>query len=226
MPLSSNPSVVSISSWSKFKGSFPVGYDYSKPPIGLSWRSSSIFIVTTVGVGMFTDMFLYGLIVPVLPFMLEDRVHTPPSEIQSIVSTMLAAYAGAAMLASPIAGVLADKLSTSRQLPFLCGLAALALSTVLLAVGQSIAVLMVARCLQGASSAIVYTVGLALLVETVGPADLGKSIGTVCLYSPPRREQPTNCFGRFLVGYQSQHSFRQSWEESCTRKPDTPASSV
>ncbi|KAF2496734.1 MFS general substrate transporter [Lophium mytilinum] len=183
----------SSSSWRKLKQlHFPLNHEPNKPPIGLKWRSNTAFIVTTVGVGMFTDMFLYGLIVPVLPFMLEDRVHTSPAQIQSIVSAMLAAYAAAAMVASPFAGVLADKMSSSRQLPFLCGLATLALATVLLAVGQTIPVLAIARCLQGASSGIVWTVGLALLVETVGPKKLGQSIGTIfsavsaaALLSPP-----------------------------------------
>lgn len=128
---------------------------------------------------MFTDMFLYGLIVPVLPFMLEERVHTPKSQIQSYVSTLLAVYAAASMVASPVSGILADKLSSSRQLPFLLGLIILALATVLLAVGQSIVVLTIARLLQGASSGVVWTVGLALLVETVGPENLGKAIGSI-----------------------------------------------
>ena len=132
---------------------------------------------------MFTDMFLYGLIVPVLPFMLEERVHTPESQIQSYVSTLLAVYAAASMVASPVSGILADKLSSSRQLPFLLGLIMLALATVLLAVGQSIAVLTIARFLQGASSGVVWTVGLALLVETVGPENLGKAIGSVWMSS-------------------------------------------
>ena len=31
-------------------------------PIGLRWRSSSVFICSTVAVGMFTDLFLYALL--------------------------------------------------------------------------------------------------------------------------------------------------------------------
>ncbi|KAF2658807.1 MFS general substrate transporter [Lophiostoma macrostomum CBS 122681] len=148
-------------------------------PIGLRWRSSTVFICITVGVGAFTDMFLYGLIVPVLPFMLQDRVHTPTSDIQSTISNLLAIYAAASCLASPIAGVLADRLSSSRQFPFLLGLILLLLSTILLAVGNSIPVLAVARFLQGASGGTVWTIGLALLIETVGQENLGKTIGTI-----------------------------------------------
>ena len=157
----------------------PIGLRRPDAPWGIDWRSSTLFICLTVGVGAFTDMFLYGLIVPVLPFMLQDRVQIPESEIQSTISNLLAVYAAASVLASPIAGVLADRFSSSRQFPFLLGLILLLLSTILLAVGRSIPVLATARFLQGASGATVWTIGLALLLETVGQENLGKTIGTI-----------------------------------------------
>ncbi|KAF2083716.1 MFS general substrate transporter [Saccharata proteae CBS 121410] len=147
-------------------------------PYGLKWRSHPLFIVFTVGMGMFVDMILYGLIVPVVPFMLEDRIHVPPDQVQGYVSSLLAFYAGASVVCSLPFGWLADRYG-GRQLPFLLGLAALASATVLLAVGQSIAVLAVARALQGMSGAVVWVVGLALLLETVGPEKLGTVIGTI-----------------------------------------------
>lgn len=36
--------------------------DYSVVPAGLKWRSNTFFIISTVGVGLFTDLFLYGLV--------------------------------------------------------------------------------------------------------------------------------------------------------------------
>lgn len=155
--------------------------DYSKPPIGLKYRSNTIYIITTIGIGIFTDLFLYGLIVPVVPFMLEDRVGVPRSEVQKDVSMLLAVYAGASVILSPVCGVLADKMST-RQLPFLLGLTALLLSTLLFATGHSLPILVIARILQGLSGAVVWTIGLAMCLETVGPANLGKVIGTVCVF--------------------------------------------
>jgi hypothetical protein len=148
------------------------------PPWGLRWRASTLFIVATVAVGLFTDLFLYGLIVPILPFMLRDRVGLPEEKVQSYVSTMLATYAGANVTFSLPAGVIADKVKT-RQAPFLSGLAALLAATLMLAFGKSIPVLMLARALQGTSSAFVWTVGLAMVLDTVGPGDLGKTIGSV-----------------------------------------------
>ena len=149
------------------------------PPWGLKWRSSSLFIVSTVGIGLFTDLFLYGIVVPVLPYLLVDRIHLPHNQIQSHVSALLAAYAAASVLFSPPAGVVADRLSNSRQLPFLLGLIALLLATLLLFLGRSVVVLVMARILQGISAAVVWTIGLALVLDTVGPEKLGTTIGSI-----------------------------------------------
>ncbi|KAL7619629.1 hypothetical protein AAE478_010170 [Parahypoxylon ruwenzoriense] len=147
-------------------------------PRGLRWRSSTLFIIATVAIGLFTDLFLYGLVVPVLPFMLRDRLSIPEPQIQSYVSNLLAAYAGASVVSSVPAGWIADRTS-SRRAPFLAGLAALLAATVMLALGRSTAVMFVARVLQGVSAAAVWTVGLAMVLDTVGPDHLGKVVGTI-----------------------------------------------
>ena len=165
-------------SWQSLLNTLQIRADYSIRPAGLTWRSNTFFIVATVAIGLFTDLFLYGLIVPILPYMLQDRVGLPQSQVQSNVSLLLAAYAGASVICSPIAGVLADRLST-RQAPFLLGLLALLGATVLLFLGSTLPVLIVARVLQGVSAAFVWTIGLALCLETVGPNNLGKTIGSV-----------------------------------------------
>jgi MFS family permease len=154
-------------------------FNSDKPPLGLQWRSHTLFITTTVGMGAFTDLFLYGLIVPILPFLLKDRVSLPDSQIQSTISMLLAVYAAASCLTSPIAGVLADKFAKSRQVPFTVSLVMLVVATVMFAFGGSIGVLVVARMLQGASAGVVWTLGLAIIVETVGQENLGKTMGTV-----------------------------------------------
>jgi len=164
--------------WQRLKSTLQISNDYTVKPAGLQWRSNTLFIVSTVAVGLFTDLFLYGLVVPILPYMLQDRVGLPEERIQSHVSGLLAAYAGASVLFSPLAGVMADRTST-RQGPFLLGLTALLLATVMLFVGTTVPVLVIARILQGISAAFVWTIGLALCLETVGPENLGKTIGSI-----------------------------------------------
>ncbi|KAH7029314.1 major facilitator superfamily domain-containing protein [Microdochium trichocladiopsis] len=148
------------------------------PPWALRWRSKRTFIIATVAIGLFTDLFLYGLVVPVLPFMLKERLDIPDEDVQTYVSGLLAAYAGASVLFSIPAGWVADR-TNSRQAPFLCGLTALLLATIMLAVGRSIGVLVVARILQGISAAVVWTIGLAMVLDTVGAENLGKVIGSI-----------------------------------------------
>ncbi|EXJ69047.1 uncharacterized protein A1O5_07982 [Cladophialophora psammophila CBS 110553] len=148
------------------------------PPIGLRWRANTLFIISTVAIGLFTDLFLYGLVVPVLPFMLQERINLPENKIQSYVSGLLAAYAGASVVFSIPVGIIADR-TNARRTPFLCGLAALLAATIMLALSKNISTLVVARVLQGTSAAVVWTVGLAMVLDTVGPRNLGKVIGSI-----------------------------------------------
>ncbi|QSZ29791.1 hypothetical protein DSL72_004308 [Monilinia vaccinii-corymbosi] len=67
------------------------------------------------------------------------------------------------------------------KLPFILGLLALAGSTVLLYVGNIIGILLAGRVLQGFSAAVVDVVGLALIVDTVGPEAVGEAMGYVGL---------------------------------------------
>ena len=103
----------------------------SSPPCLLSIRSSKTFILATICIAVFTDIFLYGIIVPVIPFALASRASVPQSSVQSYVSILLAVYGAALLVASPVAGWYADR-SSSRRLPLLIGLLALAGSTVIL----------------------------------------------------------------------------------------------
>ncbi|KAI9758717.1 MAG: hypothetical protein M4579_002892 [Chaenotheca gracillima] len=131
-------------------------------------------------VATFTDIFLYAVIVPVIPFALTDRIGVPQDEAQHWVSILLAVYGAALLAGSPVCGWFADR-SKSRRLPLLVGLVALAGATVMLCVGNTIGLLIAGRVLQGLSAAVVWTVGLALLVDTVGKDAVGQSMGYVSL---------------------------------------------
>ncbi|KAG5985200.1 hypothetical protein E4U55_000445 [Claviceps digitariae] len=147
-------------------------------PFGFHWRSKPWFVMSTVALGLFTDLFLYGIIVPVLPFMLRDRLNIPDDQIQVHVSALLAVYAGTSVVFSFPAGWIADKMG-SRRLPFLAGLFMLLIATLLLAIGHHLAVLAVARSLQGVSASIVWTAGLAMVQDAVGPEKTGQALGTI-----------------------------------------------
>ena len=152
----------------------------SPPPYLLAIRSSKPFILTTICIAVFTDIFLYSIIVPVIPFALSSRAGVAESSVQSYVSILLAAYGAALLVSSPFAGCYADR-SSSRRFPLLLGLFALAGATIMLCLARTVALLIVGRILQGLSAAIVWTVGQALLVDTVGQKDIGQTLGWVSL---------------------------------------------
>ncbi|KAF3058369.1 putative MFS-type transporter C18.02 [Daldinia childiae] len=149
----------------------------SKPPYLLSIRSSTTLIVLTVGLAIFTDIFYYALIVPVIPFSLTVQVGIAEDQVQHWTSILLACYSVALLIGSPIAGIYADHTS-SRRWPLLIGLIALAASTLLLCFGNSIGLLVLGRILQGFSASIVWSVGCALLVDTMKSA-VGVAMGYV-----------------------------------------------
>ncbi|KAJ4375472.1 hypothetical protein N0V86_007003 [Didymella sp. IMI 355093] len=146
----------------------------------LKFRSSDGFIIGTVALAVFTDMFLYGVIVPVIPFALQTQSHVDHDRVQYWVSVLIAIYGASLLAFSPVCGWLADR-GASRRSPLLLGLLALLGSTVLLQIGNSTGILIAGRVLQGASAAVVWVIGLALLADTVPQEHLAQAMGYVSL---------------------------------------------
>ncbi|KAG9229558.1 hypothetical protein BJ875DRAFT_341633, partial [Amylocarpus encephaloides] len=69
-------------------------------PYLLEIRSSKVFIIFTVAVAVFTDIFLYGIIVPVIPFALSERSGVAEDQVQKWVSVLLSVYGGALLVGS------------------------------------------------------------------------------------------------------------------------------
>ncbi|KAL8777720.1 MAG: hypothetical protein Q9213_007735 [Squamulea squamosa] len=133
--------------------------DLDKPPPLLKQRSSKGFILTTICVA---------------------RAGIAQQDVQHWVPVLLAVYGAALLACAPVCGFLADR-STSRRLPLLVGLLALAGATLMLCFGHTIGVLVTGRLLQGISAAIVWTVGLALMVDTVGQKEIGQAMGYISI---------------------------------------------
>ncbi|KAF5661583.1 vesicular amine transporter [Fusarium heterosporum] len=149
-----------------------------KPPVLLKVRSSAGLIVTTCSFAIFTDIFLYGVIVPILPFSLEARIGIDTSKVQYWVSIALAVFGAALLAGSPVWGYLADRIH-NRRVPMLIGLIVLCGATVFLCVARTLAIFMIGRALQGISAALTWTVGLALVVDTVDKEHVGKAMGWI-----------------------------------------------
>jgi MFS family permease len=115
--------------------------------------------------------------VPVIPFALTGQVGIPEDQVQSWTAILLACYSAALLVGSPAAGLYADHTS-SRRWPLLMGLVALAGATLLLCFGPYIGLLVLGRLLQGFSAAVVWSVGCALLIDTMDNA-VGVAMGYV-----------------------------------------------
>lgn len=121
-------------------------------------------------VALFTDMFIYGLVIPVLP-LLPATVDAGPTA----TGMLFAGYAAAMLLVTPFAGVLVDR--TGPRLPLLIGLIGLAGATLLFAVGGPYALLLVGRVLQGAAAGLAWVASLSLIAATVPLERRGTAMG-------------------------------------------------
>ncbi|KAJ4018925.1 hypothetical protein NW766_002625 [Fusarium irregulare] len=79
---------------------------------------------------------------------------------------------------SAVWGYLADRIH-NRKIPMLIGLVVLCGATIFLCIGRSLALFMIGRALQGISAALTWTVGLALVVDTVDKEHVGKAMGWI-----------------------------------------------
>ncbi|KNG79859.1 hypothetical protein ANOM_011824, partial [Aspergillus nomiae NRRL 13137] len=140
------------------------------------WRSSRAFVTLVVSVAIFTDIFLYGLIVPVLPFALKVRMGLPENDIQRWASTFLAIYGASIFLGSLLFGWIGDH-SKTRQGPFLLGLVIVGGATLITALTTSLPLFLLARVLQGLSTSSIFTIGYSLLLDTVGTNHIGSALG-------------------------------------------------
>ncbi|KXT18063.1 hypothetical protein AC579_4538 [Pseudocercospora musae] len=141
-------------------------------------RSSSPFITFVIAFAVFTDQFLFAAIIPVIPFSLESRLKIPETSTQFWVAVLFGVFGLAAFASSPLWGWWSDR-HTSRRMPFLIGLLILFGATMILWFGESIGLQVLGRTLQGIASTVVWTTGLAGLVDTVGQEHIGEYMGWI-----------------------------------------------
>ncbi|EMD41423.1 hypothetical protein CERSUDRAFT_128182, partial [Gelatoporia subvermispora B] len=150
-------------------------YHLSSPrkPWGLEWRSSVFFVTFVVGLGVTTDLLVYSLIVPVIPFQLE---HLGYQGVSGLVGWLLFAYSAGLVVSTPPIAFLSERYN-NRRIPFLCGQIALIGAQVMLMEAPTYWVMALARIIQGISSSVVWVVGLALICDTVPEKSTGRQLG-------------------------------------------------
>ncbi|KAJ7356818.1 MFS general substrate transporter [Mycena albidolilacea] len=143
------------------------------PPFGLKWRCSYSFTTLIVGLGVATDLLVYSIIIPVMPFQLERLGY---HSVSALTGWLLFAYsAGLVLCTIPIA-MLSERYNT-RRAPLIAGLVLLIGSQVMLMEAPNYPVMAVARVLQGVGSTMVWVVGLALLCDSTPEKFIGRQLG-------------------------------------------------
>ncbi|WP_048601721.1 MFS transporter [Rubeoparvulum massiliense] len=119
---------------------------------------------------LFMDMFLYSMIIPIVP----TYVHELGAS-DSMIGLLFSIYALGMMVATPIFGMISDRIGRKR--PMIWGTAGLMVSTLLFAFSNSMTCLMIARFLQGVAGAAPWTAGLALLADIFPANKRGQVMG-------------------------------------------------
>ncbi|CEJ58764.1 hypothetical protein PMG11_07410 [Penicillium brasilianum] len=146
-----------------------------------TWRSAKWFILATVALALFIEIFLYGFLVPMLPYMLEERMHQDPKQTQRLTSISLALHGLVSAFGGPLIGHLADK-APNRKIPFLVALVGCIVGTFMVACTTDVGVFFGGRVLQGISGSGAWIVGLATAADTVGPERIGTTMGIIMAF--------------------------------------------
>jgi len=130
-------------------------------------------IVLMVFYAIFSDVLFYGIIIPLLP-----RLADKFSAGESAMKLFYSVYGLGLMAITPLLGWMSGK--TGKRGLILLGGAMLIASTSLFLLAGNFATLLVARTLQGFSTAVNWTLGLALVSDYHEEKERGKALG-ICL---------------------------------------------
>lgn len=133
-----------------------------------AFRHSKKAILLLVSLAIFTDMAIYGVIIPILPEVAKEGSQ----------SLLFASYAVALLGTTPIFGICSDWLG-DRKTPMLIGQIGMLFATLLFCFCERYSWMVIGRILQGISAAATWVVGLAILNDVFGASEMGKVIGFI-----------------------------------------------
>ncbi|KAJ5113938.1 hypothetical protein N7456_002472 [Penicillium angulare] len=160
-------------------------------PLLLRQRSSQSFIVKTIALSLFVDVFVYAMLVPILPTIIVSRSEVLFEECQYWNSALLLSEAASTLIFSPIFGFFLS-FPGSRQDLYFFGLVFLFGSMALFTTAQSTPWFIGAKVLQGAATSMTTLAGMEILTDAVDKHHLGelfsyvgtaKSLGL--MFGPP-----------------------------------------
>jgi len=136
-------------------------------------RSSIYYIALVTGMGLLTDICLYPLYTPAIPFRLEELGY---GAISSKTGWLSSAYAAGLIIATFPVTWLGNKYRSKRNV-LLAFLMLMAVGVLLFLLVPNYAAMVCARVLQGASGAGIWVLGLALVADNCPHDKVGKIMG-------------------------------------------------
>jgi DHA1 family tetracycline resistance protein-like MFS transporter len=141
-------------------------------PVGAARRAALAFIFVTVLI----DVLAFGLIIPVLPHLVESFVGGDTEHAAYWIGVFGTVFAAIQFLTSPIQGALSDRYG--RRPVILLSCLGLGLDFIFMALAPSLAWLMVGRIISAITSAS-FTTANAYIADVTAPGDRAKSYGMI-----------------------------------------------
>lgn len=135
-------------------------------------RAALVFIFFTVAI----DILAFGLIIPVLPHLIEDFLGNDTARAAMWVGIFVTVYALMQFAATPVQGALSDRFG--RRPVILLSSLGLGFDFFLMAVAQTLPVLLIARLISGATAAS-FTIANAYIADVTTPEKRAAGYGLV-----------------------------------------------
>ncbi|KAF2755936.1 MFS general substrate transporter [Pseudovirgaria hyperparasitica] len=142
------------------------------------WFSSDAFATLVVASAVFTDNFVYDLVIPFLPQMLKTRLRITADKTQQWTSILLATYGAAFLLSNYVVGYATDKVRSKKAI-FFWGIIFMIAAVLMFFLGQHIALTVAARAIQGIAAGFVWVSGFAFLTSYLDSSNVGRCMGFV-----------------------------------------------
>lgn len=130
------------------------------------------FVIVTVAI----DMLAFGLIIPVLPALIEDVMGLGPAEAVAWGGALTATYALMNFAFGPAIGALSDRFG--RRPVLLASIFTLAIDFVVMGLANTIWLLFLGRALSGVSGA-TFSTANAYIADTTSPEERGRAFGMI-----------------------------------------------
>ena len=135
-------------------------------------KNAFFFVLVTVAI----DMLGFGLIIPVVPSLVQEMLHIPPEDATLWLGTLAATYALMNFIFGPIVGALSDRFG--RRLVLLVSIGTLVVDFLIMGIAGSIWLLFIGRALSGISGA-TYSTANAYIADVTEPENRGKAFGMI-----------------------------------------------